>query len=81
MGLEKVLSIAKVVRVSYCDCEDDPEPEVKYFLPSGYQNRCIEVYESAYEELEVRLVSKAVMDNLLKEMELKKRGKPLGSLS
>lgn len=33
-------------------------PEVYYILPSGFSNVDIEVFESAYEQLEVNLVNK-----------------------
>ena len=56
---EEVIKVVNII-----DNNTDPEPEVYYYLPSGYKNLVIEVYESAYEELEVRLVNKSKLDKL-----------------
>ena len=49
--------IRKKVEV-LCLMPNSDEPEIYYLLPSGYKDSEIEVYESAYEQLEVRLVPK-----------------------
>jgi len=47
----------KVEKIEVLKISDEEDPEVYYILPSGYENVDIEVYESGYEELEVKLVS------------------------
>ena len=53
MKIEKI----EVLRITL-----DNVPEIYYILPSGYKDKEIEVFESAYEELEVKLVSKNKWD-------------------
>ena len=45
-------------------------PEIYYVLPSGYKDKNIQVFESAYEELEVELVSSDKWSSEKKEMEI-----------
>ena len=53
MKIEKI----EILRITL-----DNVPEVYYILPSGYKDKEIEVFESAYEELEVKLVNKNKWD-------------------
>ena len=39
-------------------------PETYYFIPSGYLGRVIQVFESAYEELEVKHISEDKMKKM-----------------
>jgi len=55
--LRQRVTIVEAIKVALVQDNGDPEPEVYYYLPSGYKGRAIEVFESAYEELEVKLVS------------------------
>ena len=42
----------------------DGIPEVYYLLPSGYKDKVICVFESAYEELDVELITKKKMKKM-----------------
>ena len=42
----------------------DGIPEVYYLLPSGYKDKVICVFESAFEELDVELISKKKMEKM-----------------
>ena len=58
MSLQRVVTLEEAIKVVIKDSEGNPEPEVYYYLPSGYKDKAIRVYESAYEGLEVKLVPK-----------------------
>jgi len=45
-------------------------PEIYYVLPSGYKDKNIQVFESAYEELEVKLVNSVKWEKEKKEMKI-----------
>ena len=60
----------KVEKIEVLKIYDDNEPEAYYILPSGYKNTNIQVYESAYEELEVKLVNSEKWNSEKKEMKI-----------
>ena len=52
----------KIEKIEMLRITLDNVPEIYYILPSGYKDKEIEVFESAYEELEVKLVNKNKWD-------------------
>ena len=60
----------KVEKIEVLKIYDDNEPEAYYILPSGYKNSNIQVYESAYEELESVYVDLKKYDAEKKEMKI-----------
>ena len=72
MGLRLKYTKIETVKITLINEENsDPEPEVYYLLPSGYKDSAIEVYESAYEQLEIQLVHKQKLTDALSKADKK----------
>lgn len=55
----------KIEKVEVIKIFDEKEPKLIYLLPSGFENRVIHVYETPYEELEVKYISKKERDKII----------------
>ena len=60
----------KISKIEVLRIDSDDEPEVYFILPSGHEDVDIQVYESGYEELEIKFVASTKWKELKESLEL-----------